>query len=336
MILGAPDKTPVIDNIQINVAEGRLNDKVEVNDPVVATKKSRVDLVERQLRYMRTTRYALKNLLARRFVTVYEEWLNRHTKYVGLDKIRNISTGAIVTSNHFNHLENMTVFTAMRKAGHRRTYVVSEDTNLDMGGYIGFFMRNFDTIPITKDHHYLSTEFPAIIDQLLAKGRFILIYPEEQMWFNYRRPRTEKHGAFDFAAAAGVPVIPCFVEMVDTGKPEKHNDEFNVVDYVMHILDPVYPDPKLGVEENSRRMRAIDHREKVEAYESIYGRKIDEPFGQEDIAGYRLPVKTDEQVREMIRQRRQTAQAVETEAREDAGEDEDGTATADAGSTSAA
>lgn len=321
MILGDPNKTPVIDNIQINFAEGRFNDKVEVNDPVVASKKSRVDLVERHLRYMRTTRYAFKNLVARKFVTVYEEWLNRHTQYVGLEKIRNISTGAIVTSNHFNHLENMTVFTAMRRAGHRRTYAVSEDTNLDMGGFIGFFMRNFDTIPITKDHHYLSTEFPAIIDQLLAKGRFILIYPEEQMWFNYRRPRPEKHGAFDFAAAAGVPVIPCFVEMVDTGKPEPKNEQFTIVHYIMHILDPIYPDPNLSVEENSKRMRAIDHQEKVDAYQTIYGRKIDAPFSQEDIAGYQLPVKTDEQVRQMIRQRQEAAQAVETEAHADSGTD---------------
>jgi 1-acyl-sn-glycerol-3-phosphate acyltransferase len=323
MILGDPDKRPVIDNIQINYAEGRLNDKVEVNDPVVTSKKSRVDIVERHLRYMRTTRYAVKNLLARQFVTIFEEWINRHTTYVGLEKVRNISTGAIVTSNHFNQLENMTVFTAMRKAGHRRTYAVSEETNFDMSGIIGFFLRNFDTIPITKDHHYLATEFPAIIDQLLAKGRFILIYPEEQMWFNYRRPRPEKHGAFDFAAAANVPVIPCFVEMVDTGKPEPHNEQFNIVHYVMHVLDPIYPDPKLSVAENSKRMRALDHQQKVEAYESIYGRAIDAPFSQQDIAGYRLPVKTEAQVRAMIDQRKHAVAAAESEAREDTGADSD-------------
>lgn len=155
-----------------------------------------------------------------------------------------------------------------------------------MTGFIGFFMKNFDTIPIMKNHAYLSLQFPAIIDQLLAKKRFILIYPEEQMWFNYRRPRPEKHGAFDFAAAANVPVIPCFTEMIDTGEPQKGTTEFTRVRYIFHVLKPIYPDPDKSVTDNSTALQAQDYREKVDCYEECYGQSIDAPFTLDDIVGW--------------------------------------------------
>ncbi len=278
-------KRPVIANIEKAANEGRFNDKVEIHDPVL-DKTDRTQLVLSHLGHMNTWTYRSKNFVARHFVHVYQWWINRGTHWVGLDNAREVKTGAIVTSNHFNPMENMTVFQGMRKAGHPRTYAVSQDTNFAMTGFLGFFMKNFDTIPITKNHAYLSRQFPAIIDQLLAKKRFILIYPEEQMWFNYRRPRPEKHGAFDFAAAAGVPVIPCFTEQIDTGKPQKGTVEFTRVRYVFHVLKPIYPDPDKSVEENSAWMREQDYREKVACYEECYGQSIDAPFSLDDVVGW--------------------------------------------------
>lgn len=278
-------KRPVIANIEKAVDEGRFNDKVEVHDPKVG-KTDRTQLVLDHLGHMNTWSYRSKNFAARHFVYIFQRWINRDTEWVGLENAKKVKTGAIVTSNHFYPFENMTVFLGMRKSGHPRTYAVSEDTNFAMTGFIGFFMKNYDTIPITKDHSYLSHQFPAIIDQLLSKKRFILIYPEEEMWFNYRRPRPEKHGAFDFAAAAGVPIVPCFTQMVDTGKPERGTTEFHHVRYIFHVLEPIYPDPHKSVQENSEWMREQDYRQKVACYEECYGQPIDAPFSLDDIVGW--------------------------------------------------
>lgn len=293
MIVGG-DKQAVIDNIQRNFALGEMNRKVEINDPKITDRDARLSLVERHLAYTRTWRYTAKNWAARTIVHALADLLNWRTKYVGLEKVRSIHSGAIVTSNHFSPLENMTVTAAMRHSGHRRTYIISQDTNFAMPGFLGFFLKYYDTIPITKSHVYLSRQFPAIIDQLLSRGRFVLIYPEEEMWFNYRRPRPEKHGAFDFAARAGVPIVPCFVEMRD--KKSADNEQFMKTRTIIHILDPIYPDPELSVQENSSFMRAQDYREKVEAYEQIYGKSVDAPLSAEDIAGWREPLKTAEQL----------------------------------------
>ncbi|WP_165496264.1 lysophospholipid acyltransferase family protein [Alloscardovia theropitheci] len=278
-------KRPVIANIEKAHNDGRFNDRVEIHDPVIH-KEDRTQLTLNHLRYVRTFRYRINNRVARSLYNIFGWWNNRTTQFVGLENARKVKTGAIITSNHFNPLENLTVLQGMRRAGHLRNYVVSEDSNFLMQGFIGFMMKNIDTVPITKSHDYLSHQFPAIIRQILAHKRFILIYPEEQMWFNYRRPRPNKHGAFDYAAEFGVPIIPCFTEIIDTGKPDKETTEFNKVRYVLHILDPIYPDPSLSVAQNSEMMRQKDYEQKVACYESVYGKSIDAPFSLDDIAGW--------------------------------------------------
>lgn len=286
MIVGG-SKREVVANIRAAVEAGTLNVKVEVGDPQL-NRTSKLALVNRHLDSRRTARYVVNNWIARHAVYLFARALNMSTTYKGLEKISGLHSGAVVTSNHFNPLEVLTVQSTMRKAGNRRTYAVSQDTNLAMTGFLGYFMRYFDTIPITKDHAYLSGRFLTVIDETLRSGHCIMIYPEEEMWFNYRKPRPGKHGAYDFAAQAGVPIISCFTEIVDLGTPERHNDEFNRTRYIVHVLDPIFPDPALSVAENSAAMLAKDDAQRRVAYEEIYGRPLDAPFTPDDIAGWRL------------------------------------------------
>ena len=138
----------------------------------------------------------------------------------------------------------------------------------------------------------MGRHFPTILKERLAKKHYILIYPEEEMWFNYRKPRTLKPGAYYFAARNNVPVISCFTEMIDTD--EEDNNEFYKVKYVLHVLPPIYPDPKLSPKENSLIMMEKDYNQKKEAYEKAYGKKLDYTFEADDIAGW---IKKDELVK---------------------------------------
>ena len=104
------------------------------------------------------------------------------------------------------------------------------------------------------------------------------------MWFNYRKPRPPKRGAYHFAAKLNAPVISCFVEMIDT--PEKDTNEFFKVKYRIHILDVLYPDASLSVRDNSQSMCEKDYKLKKDVYERIYGKKLCYKFETDDIAGW--------------------------------------------------
>ena len=104
------------------------------------------------------------------------------------------------------------------------------------------------------------------------------------MWFNYRKPRPFKKGAYYFCAKLGKPIISCFVEMIDC--KEKDTPEFYKVKFRLHILGTLYPDPQKSVKENSKELCEKDFFLKKAAYERIYGKPLDYDFEITDIAGW--------------------------------------------------
>src|SRR5699024_9129035 len=100
MIIGG-DKRPVILNIEKAVSEQRFNDKVEVNDPTLTPAEEK-ELITNFLKQKNRFGYRRKNLLARAGITLLTKGLMATTKVDGIEKIADIETGAIVTSNHFN------------------------------------------------------------------------------------------------------------------------------------------------------------------------------------------------------------------------------------------
>lgn len=283
MIIGK-NRQAVVRNIQKAIREEAYYKKVETDDPTL-TKEEEQELIRRYPAKTRTIGYRAKNALARGLVGAVTRGVNRGTEFTGLEYLREVRTGAIVTSNHFNPLDNTAVRSAMRKTGRKRLFIVSQEGNFAMKGVIGFVMNYADTIPLINDRKYMDSAFPDMIKNLLKRGQYILIYPEQEMWFNYRKPRPPKRGAYYYAARFHVPVISCFVEEVEI--KEKESDEFNKVRYVVHILPPVRPDPARSVRENSIRMMKKDYEQKKHAYEKYYGRKLSYEFEPCDIAGWR-------------------------------------------------
>ncbi len=284
MVIGGSKKA-VIENIKKNVKEGELNKKVEVNDPHLSEKE-----VNRALDRFYGIRkhkiaYFLESRFAYLFVDIIGLKLNKSIEIEGLDNLKDINEGAIVTSNHFNPLDNMAIRKLIKKRYRKNFYVVSQETNLAMPGIIGYLMNSINIIPLCKGPNYIIKTFIPELKKVLNKNNYVLIYPEEEMWFNYRKPRPCKRGAYQFAAEAGKPIISCFTEIRDTDKDD--NDEFKEVKYIVHVLKPIYPDSKKSVRENSKIMAEIDYKQKKEAYEKCYHKKLDYTFSYEDIAGYK-------------------------------------------------
>ena len=283
MIIGK-NKQAVIENIQRAVQEKQFHRKVEVDDPGLSVREEQRILRQFPHR-VRTAAYRRKNWAARKLVDTVTRKVNKNTEFTGLEHLKNIRTGAVVTSNHFNPLDNTAIRSALRRTGKKRLYIVSQAGNFAMKGLIGFVMNYADTIPLGSDREYMSGAFEDTLKKLLRNGKYVLIYPEQEMWFNYRKPRPLKRGAYYYAARFCVPVISCFVEMVEI--KEKESGEFNKVRYVVHILPPIFPDPQKSVRENSVNMMNKDYEQKRQAYEKAYGRKLTYDFEPGDIAGWR-------------------------------------------------
>lgn len=284
MIIG-DNKQAVINNIKNAAENNELNKKVEVDDPNL-TLEQKEQIIKKYLQTRNSATYKINNKIARIIIKAVSWNQNKDTKIVGFENIKDIKTGAIITSNHFNPLDNLVVRKFAKEAHKNRLYIVAQETNLAMDGLVGFMMNYADIIPISSQLSYMKDNFPKIIKQILDNKNFILIYPEQEMWFNYRKPRTLKPGAYYYAAKNNVPVISCLVEMID--EDEAENDEFNKVRYVIHILNPIYPDSNLSPKENSQIMMKQDYEQKKEAYEKAYNKKLTYEFTKSDIAGWKV------------------------------------------------
>lgn len=285
MIIGEK-REKVIENIRKAVGESAFHDKVEVGDPVLTEKQKEI-LLENYLRKRRTLCFWLNNRIARHIIHIITKKVNRETVIVGLENASSIRGGAIVTSNHFSPVDNTIVRTLAWKLGKRKLCIVSQETNLAMTGWIGYLMNYADIIPISRIPNYMSCKFEPLLKKVLNRNDYVLIYPEQEMWFNYCKPRPTKRGAYYYAAKFGVPVISCFVEMQVLD--ELDAPEFRKVQYVMRVLPSIYPDPAKSVRDNSFAMCEQDYRQKKSAYESAYGKPLDYGFDPSDIAGWIPP-----------------------------------------------
>lgn len=284
MIIGG-SKKEVVANIKNAADNGRFNDKVEIGDPELDSTR-RKKLLGKYVKQCNEIPYHYRNWLARRIVDFITFGVNANTKVVGAEKIKHIKSGAIITSNHFNPVDTTIIRYGIKKARRYRMFIVSQDTNFAMKGFLGFLMRYADEIPVSKDKDYMERHFYRTLNNLLVnKKEYILIYPEQEMWFNYRKPRPPKRGAYFYAAKFNVPIISCFVEMKDMDKDD--TEEFKRVKYVLHILDPIYPDPEKNERDNSFDMMKKDYEQKKAAYEQIYKRPLDYAFSDSDIAGWK-------------------------------------------------
>jgi len=284
MLLVTPGREAAIDNIRKAAAEGRFNDKTEPFDPQWEREALKDNILD-YVRKLDSPAFKLKNLAARCIVDAWRrKWSDGINEIRGMEKLEAIKGPAFLTSNHFNPFDNGIHRRMTLDAGRGRLWAISEGTNFVMGGLNGFVLRNIDVIPIINEPSYMNGKFRELIGRQLDRSRFILIYPEQEMWFNYRKPRPGKRGAFLFAAQFGVPVVPCFVQMQEL--PGMVAPHFHDVKLVLHILDPIFPDPSLSPRENSFRMCELDYSLKKEAYQLSYGKPLTYDFSPWDIAGW--------------------------------------------------
>lgn len=255
MIEKSKDRLEILEKIKKLEESGIFDVDVENDPPTIPLNPEDVDY----LRKSRTSKIKsrMANTMAKKFVND----LLRDNKLIikevrGLENLQNIQTGAIITCNHFNPYDSFTIEKVFRMAGqdkYRKLFkVIREGNYTNFPGLYGFFFRNCDTLPLSSNKRTM-IEFVKAVDTILKRGDFILIYPEQSMWWNYRKPKPLKNGAFHFAARNNVPVIPIFITMEDSEIIGE--DGFPIQEYTVNIGKPIYPDEKLNERANTEIMR---------------------------------------------------------------------------------
>lgn len=285
MIIGG-SKKEVIKNIETNINNNELNKKVEVGDPNL-TEEEKTKYINKFYQNQKSPIYFIKNKIANKTVKKIAKEIYPNINIIGLEKLNyvDLTNGAIITSNHFNPLDSYNIRKIVEEKLHKKLYIVVQDTNLAMPGALGFLFNNIEVIPLSKSPNYIIKKFMPELKKILSKGNFVLIYPEEEMWFNYKLPRPCKRGAYQFAHELDVPVISCFVKMTDTNITD--NNEFNIVKYDVFINKVIYPEKNESIKSDSRKMAEVDYETRKKAYEDVYNKELKYEFDIKDIAGWK-------------------------------------------------
>ena len=252
---------------------GRFNDDVEEDPPTKTIRPKDVDYVNKKLSSKILT--ALANFLGRTF---FESMIKKNKfiikEITGLENAAALKQGAIVTCNHFNICDNYAVYRALKPVFRKRQYlykVIKEGNYNNFKGPIRLMMRHANTLPLSSDFETMK-KFYAGVKTLLSRGEKILVYPEQAMWFNYRKPRPMQIGAFRIAAKYNAPVIPAFICMKDSEYLD--DDGFPVQEYYIHFFPAIFPDENLSEKENAEKMREKNHELWVNRYEEFYNEKL--------------------------------------------------------------
>ena len=195
------DRLRVLNRIKEYEEQGRFNDDVEEDAPCAPIQPDEIDYINKKLSNKFMTRVA--NFLGKSFF----ENMIRHKKLIikevrNLENATSVKGGAIVTSNHFHLSDNYAVYRTIKPALKKRHYlykVIKESNYTNFKGPVRIMMRHANTLPLSSSYATMRKFFEGM-GTLLARGEKILVYPEQVMWFNYRKPRPRKPGAFKFAA----------------------------------------------------------------------------------------------------------------------------------------
>ena len=250
--------------------QGKFDVDAEDDPPTIELTPDNVD-------YLKTKHYSkLKNRVANRMGERFLNGILKDNKLIiknikGIENLKNLETGAMITCNHFNPFDSFSIEEVFRTAGkskkHKLYKVIREGNYTNFPGLYGFFFRNCDTLPLSSNKRTM-VEFVKAVDTILQRGDYILIYPEQSLWWNYKKPKPLKNGAFKLASRNNVPVLPIFITMEDSDFLGE--DGFPVQEYIINIKPPIYPDENLSQKENVEIMKDKNFEIWKKVYEEFY------------------------------------------------------------------
>ncbi len=262
----------VLARIEEYEKNGWFTKDVEEDPPTIPLTPDKVDYLNKKLTNKIATFFV--NIGAKRFIKNLVK--NGQMIIKGIEGIENYeaikASGAILTCNHFNAFDNFAIhyalFPYMYRPGGQVLYkVIREGNYTNFPGLYGFFFRHCNTLPLSANFSTMKN-FMVAVKTLLARGEKILIYAEQGMWWNYRKPRPLTPGAFKFAVEANAPVLPVFITMEDSDRID--GDGFPIQEYTIHFMPALYADPSKSNKENIEDLKNKNYEIWKKVYEDFY------------------------------------------------------------------
>ena len=191
----------------------------------------------------------------------------------GIENFTAVKGGCIVTCNHFSVGDNYAVWVALRDHMNKRMLykVIREGNYTNPPKPFGLFMRHCNTLPLSSQTSTMK-KFMRAVRILLERGETILIYPEQGMWWNYRKPRPMQDGAFTLSIRNNAPVVPIFITMENSDKLDR--DGFAVQEYTVNILPAIYHDKSFNAADAKHKMKKENYDSWVKVYEEFYQKPL--------------------------------------------------------------
>ncbi len=264
----SPERREILKKISQYERDGKFDQDVENDPPAPELLPDKVDYLNKKLS-SKISRKVANFIGDRYFLNLIKKGGLIIDGISGEEHLSALKNGAVITCNHFGVIDHYIVFHCIRKYLPRKYLykIIREGNYTNFPGLFGFLMRHCNTLPLSSNRRTMMN-FMSATNTLLKRGESILIYPEQAMWWNYRKPRPYKIGGFKIAYRANVPVIPTFITMQDS--ETLGEDGYPLQRHTLHIMPPVYPDPALGEKKGAEAMMNATFSAVKAKYEEVY------------------------------------------------------------------
>ncbi len=272
------ERLKILKKIEEYEKEGKFELDVENDPPTRNILPGEVDYkckkisnkIKRKMAF-RLARKFLNNILDNKKMII--------SKINGKENLSNLESGAIITCNHFNALDSFAVHYTYEECINKKRRkkqglyrVIREGNYTSFPGFYGKLMRNCNTLPLASNLDVMK-DFMKSTKELLNEGNFVLVYPEQSLWWNYRKPKPLQNGAFELAVYSNVPILPIFITMKDTSLIDE--DGFNIQEYEINILKPIKFNESLSKKEKIEYLKNENYNAWKEVYEDYYNTKLE-------------------------------------------------------------
>ena len=264
------ERQEILDRIKKYELEGDFDHDVENDPPSRPLQPKEIDYLRKKWRnkiarffVTRAADKGIKGLIDAKQIIIKD--------VVGKENLQDIKGSAFITSNHFHPFENMAIYKVFKDYAPKKDFyrVIREGNYTAPPKGFDKFFKYCNTLPLSSNPSTMK-KFLSAIETLTKKNNYILIYPEQYMWWNYKKPRPFKDGAFRFACKNNVPIIPCFITMEDS-KENFDGDGLPVQEYTVHIMKPIYKDESVPFKQAVQKMKEENFNMCKEVYENTYG-----------------------------------------------------------------
>ena len=264
------DRLEIIKEIEKLEREGKFDIDPEKDPPNIKLEVENVDYLNKKLSSKINNKIA--KFVGRKFMKKLLEDKKLIIKEInGIENLDNIKGGAVLTCNHFNPFDSFAMeylYEASKKSKTSELYrVIKEGNYTNFPGLYGFFFKNCNTLPLSSSVNTMQAFIDAV-SSVLKNGDLVLIYPEQSLWWNYKKPKPLKTGGFKIAVKCNVPVVPVFITMTESDIIG--DDGFNILEYHINVGKPIYQDESLTVKQNIENMKNKNYEVWKNIYEDFY------------------------------------------------------------------